>query len=344
MKSKNLLILLITAMLVSLSACDVKSTKDIDKDCEFDFLHTDTVEISRYKEHSYFKLNKKDTEFDISNLEFISENQDVATFSYDSTALGNYIYYNIEPISNGETDVYVKCKDCEAVSQKLHVIVTIKNNTATEANIVVTENPDENSINGRGRSDKGRSEPNYVGTVGYAVIYCDEEYELRNTDKFTDTSLWTIPTFEPDKQFWTETTITLPHKTEVKVLEQSLEHEGFGNYSGYLLVQKLDDSQNYYINVSNYVTKPYWTYNDNLRDAALSGAFIAEYNQVSDYYPVSRSGEKVTLEDGINVLVTGISGDSNHKNEIEATVWKDWKYGYDGVSVYFNAEDLTIIY
>lgn len=133
---KLLSMLLTTAMLVSLSACDVTSTQSTDKDCEFDFLHTDTVEISRYKENSYFQLNKKDTEFDISNLEFISENPDIATFSYDSTALSNYIYYNIEPISGGETDVYIKCKDCGAESQRLHVIVDLPNEEATTETVV----------------------------------------------------------------------------------------------------------------------------------------------------------------------------------------------------------------
>ena len=197
-------------------------------------------------------------------------------------------------------------------------------------------------------ADVGRSEPDYVNTIGYVVISSNKEYELENTDKFTDTSLWTAPALELDEQL-SRTKVTLPHKTEVVVLEQTLEHSRYGAYSGYLLVQKLDDNKKYYIDVSNFVTKPYWTYNDKLKKAALTGMFIAEYNPKSDYYPITNNGEKVTLNDETIVLVTGISGTSRRyvksdNNGIEAVVWKNWRLGYGGVTVYFNEEDLTILY
>ena len=32
------------------------------------------------------------------------------------------------------------------------------------------------------------------------------------------------------------------------------------------------------------------------------------------------------------------------KNPIEAIVYKEWTYGYGGVHVYFNPQDLSIIY
>lgn len=111
----------------ALSACgSSSSTSNADTElCKFKFLKSDDVEISNLKENSYFELNKDEDEFDISNLEFISENPEIATFSYDKTALGSYIYYDIEPISDGETDVYVKCQECGAESEKLHVIVDL---------------------------------------------------------------------------------------------------------------------------------------------------------------------------------------------------------------------------
>lgn len=144
MKSKKIIavVSVLTCCASILSACGSGSNTsgaDTDADlCEFEFLRSEDVEISSLKEHSYFKLNKDEDEFDISNLEFVSENPEIATFSYDSTALGNYIYYNIEPISGGETDVYVKCKECGAESEKLHVIVDLPE--ATEPVEEETEN------------------------------------------------------------------------------------------------------------------------------------------------------------------------------------------------------------
>lgn len=205
---------------------------------------------------------------------------------------------------------------------------------------------DEN-LNGRGRSDSGRSEPQYRNVIGYVVV--DEgNYEIEHTDDFENTDLWVIPTYEQDKQFWNETEVTIPHKTEVVVKEQILEHEKYGAYSGYLLVESLESGEQYYINVGNFTTKPYWTYADDLRKAALTGDFVAVYHQVSNYYPVNNGGDKAEIEDGKVVLVTGVAGLSRYvdpdETGIDAVVWQEWKKGYGDVTIHFNAEDLTIIY
>lgn len=231
-------------------------------------------------------------------------------------------------------------------------ITTTPKTVSTTISEITTTTISENFIRneelkGRGMADVGRNEPNYINTIGYVVISSDKQYELSNTDKFTDTSLWTAPALELDEQL-SRTAVTLPHKTEVVVLEQNLEHSRYGSYSGYLLVQKLDDNKKYYIDVSNYITKPYWTYTDKLREAALTGMFIAEYHQVSDYYPITDGGNIVSLEDGTIVLVTKPAGLSRYVNpeqtEITADVWKNWSLGYGDVSVNFNSKDLTIIY
>lgn len=111
-----------------------------DRQCKFSFQKTDTIEISDSDESSYFIIDSYKNEYEISDLEFISENPSIATFSYKRTALGNYIYYNIEPVSKGETDVYVKCNDCEAISQKIHVVVDL------EETIPITNNEKETEI------------------------------------------------------------------------------------------------------------------------------------------------------------------------------------------------------
>lgn len=69
---------------------------------------------------------------------------------------------------------------------------------------------------GRGRSDSGRSEPNYVGVTGYAVISQSQERSLENTDEFTKTP-WMVSN-------------AIEHKTEVTIKSQDLKHQGWGTY------------------------------------------------------------------------------------------------------------------
>lgn len=205
---------------------------------------------------------------------------------------------------------------------------------------------DPSTLKGRGWSDSGRSEPHYEGIRGYVAIdYADTK--IKKTDKFSNTP-WEVPIYEKDKQFYIECGY-VDHKTEVIVKSQELEHEGYGAYSGYLTVERADTGEELCIDVGNFITNPYWMLEDKV-EAAADGYYIAEFNQISDYYPVNKSGEKVDLEDGFVVLVTGKTGlygrngPDNSTNQIEAEVFKEWKYGYGGVSVFFNEKDLTIVY
>lgn len=254
-----------------------------------------------------------------------------------------------------EESVQVETERNEQLQEEsAHVAETLQDMQLEEVPEDATVSNSEDSavrnenLNGRGRSDVSRSEPNYINVIGYTAVSLHEESELKNTDDFQNLDYWQIPTYEKDKQFWNKTDITLPHKTEVLVKEQDLKHEGWGRYSGYLKVQSLEDGTEYYIDVINFVTKPYWTFDNDLRAAASEGNFIAEYKQVSDYYPVDSGGDKVEIPDGTIVLVHGVSGTTGRfdpsTNSIEAMVWKEWRLGYGGVDVYFNADDLTIIY
>lgn len=78
--------------------------------------------------------------------------------------------------------------------------------------------------------------------------------------------------------------------------------------------------------------------------------FIGEYHGVSGNAPVNKSNEIVELDDGMVVLVIGPTdlygrgGPDRNTNSIEAVVFKEWKYGYGGVSVFFNKDDLSIVY
>lgn len=210
--------------------------------------------------------------------------------------------------------------------------------TAPDSTKTDESNTTATVLKGRGNSDIGRSEPQYENITGYVASYDDEEYSIEPN--------WQIPIYQKDKQFYEECG-KIAHKTKVLVLEQELEHSSHGFYKGYLLVKDIDTENTFYINVKNFINTPYWKYTD-LYEAALVGEYIAEFNQESDYYPVNKNGKKVELPDGMKVLVTGKTGlmrdvdDDTHP--IEATVYKEWEYGYGGVAVYFTAEDLSIVY
>ena len=200
---------------------------------------------------------------------------------------------------------------------------------------------DSQNIEGRGRSDSGRSEPQYVGVTGYIVVNHDQEYDLERTDTFIETP-WTIPTLTNENN-------TLNHKTEVVVKSQNLKHEGWGSYSGQLTVEITETKEECIIDVSNFITKPYWTYDD-LTEASKIGYYIAEYHQISSDYPVNRDNKNVNLDDGMKILVVGssglLSGNAPDHNiyTVKAKVFKEWQYGYGGVDIFFNPQDLTLIY
>ncbi len=202
------------------------------------------------------------------------------------------------------------------------------------------------NLKGRGHSDAGRQEPNYKNVIGYVVIGSKEEYSLQHTDSFPETP-WVVPIYDKVEDDFIEIGF-IEHKTKIIVKSQQLKHEGYGAYSGFLLVENIDTSEQFYINVRNFITNPYWTFSD-LKEAVSIGDYIAEYNQVSDYPPVDSRNKKVDLDNGIKILVVGKTGLSGigpniHKNPIEAIVFKEWEYGYDAVDIYFNPNDLSILY
>ena len=194
-------------------------------------------------------------------------------------------------------------------------------------------------VEGRGIS---AGEPQYEGLVGYAVV----GYSDADTKRPFDTP-WQIKTYERDKQFWNETDDVLDHKTEIVVKKQFLKFDRNIYYHGYLLVQRLADDKEFYIDVHNFITKPYWTYKD-AKEAAKVGHFIAVYNQKSDYYPVDLDNRKVDLPDGTLVYISGTTGTygrggpNRNTHQVGGSYWREDAQRYGGV--FFNIEDLTIQY
>lgn len=219
-------------------------------------------------------------------------------------------------------------------------VVDITTEDENEGDTVELEDKRDTSLNGRGNADVGRSEPEYVGLIGYIAVQNGDT----NYDKI-DEVVWNVPTYVKDKQFWVEDG-KIEHKTEVLVKEQFLEHEGYGRYSGYLCVEKTDTKEQVYIDVKEFVTNPYWLAAD-AREAVRFGDFIAKFKQVSDYYPVNKSGEKVELADGTMVLAVGTTGTygkggpDKDTNEIEAVVISN---SDNSSRIFINKNDLTIVY
>ena len=199
----------------------------------------------------------------------------------------------------------------------------------------------DETLKGRGNSDVGRSEPQYKGIIGYVAAY--EGYTIDNVS--IEGWKWTVPTYQQDKQFWNEVG-TIDHKTEVLVKEQMIQHRSHGWYEGYLLVERTDTKEQVYINVNDFITKPYWLSEDKL-DAVKYGDYIAKFTQVSDYYAVNKSNDKAELEDGTYILIDGMTGTygkngpNNETNQVEGIVLSGSK---KGSRIFFNTNDLTIIY
>ena len=199
----------------------------------------------------------------------------------------------------------------------------------------------------RGMVGKSSYEPDYVSALGYVAVYTEENLEKNSA---FSTTPWKVPVYRKDKQFW-EKTGTIDHKTEVVVIGQELEMPtrkySSARCTGYLHVIRMDTGKDCWLNVDNFVLKPYWE--DSLSYAQEKGYCMATFKQVSDYYPVTKGNTKAELEDGTKVLlpvksqITATSPDKVN-NPVSGIVFMEWQKGFGGVTVWFNAKDLELSY
>ena len=92
--------------------------------------------------------------FTEADLQFISDDESIATVQFDKISLTNYVYFKITGISAGTTHVYFKSADGLTSSEKITVTVTeAKNssadrseNTSSEENNVSSEAPSSESV------------------------------------------------------------------------------------------------------------------------------------------------------------------------------------------------------
>ena len=93
---------------------------------ELSFLRKDEqkVKIGKSTTESYVNVRVKNKDaFSSSDVQFISENPEIATIDFTKEALSTYIYYRITGVSAGETYVYAASTDGGVQSEKLKVIV-----------------------------------------------------------------------------------------------------------------------------------------------------------------------------------------------------------------------------
>lgn len=71
----------------------------------------------------YFVV-KGNENFSIDDIEFVSSDSSIATFSYDKTALKTCVYYKITAISSGTAEIYAQTTDGKVSTEKISVIVS----------------------------------------------------------------------------------------------------------------------------------------------------------------------------------------------------------------------------
>jgi len=199
-------------------------------------------------------------------------------------------------------------------------------------------------MHGRGIPEVFGEEPDYRGVVGYAALQVGWEVSRFNT--FTVTP-WILPVYGPGWQEQPDDMIR--HKTPMLVVDQSIK-EGIGHkYAGYLYVVRLDTMQQTWIDVTQFVTVPYWTLE--LTEATKYGYAIAVYRNKSRWEPMDRKAHRGTVPDGTRVLLCYSSPPKYHSpdrehNPILGIIFRSRKESDSNFRtfLFFNEDDLDLIY
>ncbi len=201
-------------------------------------------------------------------------------------------------------------------------------------------------MKGRGSPDEPGKEPDYRGVVGYMAL--QSSWDMSRFSTFAS-SPWVLPVYERNGQRW-KAAGDIQHKTPVLVTDQCLK-EGRGHkFAGYLRVVRLDSGEPAWIDVTQFVTVPYWTMD--LEDAVGCGYCIAVYSDRSGIAPVDRKGTRGTLAADTRVLMCDplfslhyISPDKGN-NPLLGIVFRDGETEgtYYRTFLFFSPADLTLIY
>ncbi len=148
---KLLLFLLSLLFVLSITACDSVMDTETDKEeilvgniLSLSFFSSDDInlKVGENKSNSYVLVTvRKRADFSPDDVEFISEDSNVATIEFKNDALTVYLYYKVTAVGGGETYVYAKAKDGDAVSDKIKVIVEGEPYSASAETIPETTEP-----------------------------------------------------------------------------------------------------------------------------------------------------------------------------------------------------------
>ena len=201
-------------------------------------------------------------------------------------------------------------------------------------------------MKGRGNPDVPGEEPDYRGVVGYMVL--QSSWDMSRFSTFAS-SPWVLPVYERNGKRW-KVTGDIQHKTPVLVTDQQIK-EGQGHkYTGHLQVIRLDTGEQVWIDVTQFVTVPYWSMS--LERAVDYGYCIAVYSGKSGVAPVDRKGTRGKLAEDTRVLMCDplfslhyLSPDREN-NPLLGIIFRDGETEgtYYRTFLFFNPEDLTLVY
>lgn len=186
----------------------------------------------------------------------------------------------------------------------------------------------------------GREMPSYRGLSGYLV---DLRYSPRSrSQKRLPPVPWTVPVFErtgPSR--WEPGRARLAAKTPVVVVSQSIVHQGFGEYSGILVVRSIGPRPTEFaVDVGNFSESAYWTCEPH--EAARVGPFIARVAQ--GRMGVSREGRWEPMGKERRVYCDRVGTRRDVPRPVSCLMYKTFQNGFGGVAFDFASSDLTIEY
>ena len=245
------------------------------------------------------------------------------------------------------------CTGAAAVDDSEMVLITPELILARDAAVRMSlKGPDGNTLQvrsspntpGRGHADAQGNMPDYIGEIGFAALPNDPEMS-----KFSvfDKAYWVVPEYTL-KDGNLVTTGSIPHKTPLVVTEQKLEADGNGGCTGLLQVIRLDVARECLIDVSCFVTLPYWSLP--IREVSEYGCCIAVYRETPGEGPRDAEGKAFTIRDGTRVLIPFDNGEyaANPVNEtlnVRGIVFRETENGQiTPVTVCFRETDLVLNY
>ena len=183
---------------------------------------------------------------------------------------------------------------------------------------VKTEKPKR----GRCEPDLKGNRPSYLNDIGYITV---DRFDYSSEDLLKGLNRWEVHLVEqigPAK--FQEIDKTMPHKTRIKVIEEHFGDDSQTYCKGALKVKSIETNEEFFINVKNFSTEPYW---DLEPIKALNyGIIIAEYIDDS-LVPVNKEKEWYEIPKGTKVLINYYSGPEkiqgfilDKNNEIKSSI------------------------